>query len=72
MKPKTEGRIQHVSGWVVAIILMAPYILFSYRGDGPPVSFGRNLLTILLAFLTYGIGRLLGLGIVMILKKTGK
>jgi hypothetical protein len=72
MKPKTEERIQHVSGWAVGIILMAPYMLFSYRGDGLRLSFGRNMLTIFLAFLSYAIGRLVGLGIVMILKKTGR
>lgn len=65
MKPEKEERIQHVSGWVVSIVLMAPYILFRYRGDG---SLG-GLFTIFLAFLTYGIGRLIGIGIVTILKK---
>ena len=70
---KTEKRIKRTSGWVVSVILMVSYILFAYRGDGLGLSYaGRNLLTIFLAFVTYGIGRLLGLGIVKILKiKTG-
>ena len=69
MKPKTEERIQHISGWVFSVFVMVPYILFNYCGGGSPISLGRGLVTIFLAFLTYGIGRLIGLGIVTILKK---